>query len=119
MQRAPVNAINHALIEQILECYRRADEDPGVRAIVLTSAFDRAFSAGMDLAMIRGRSGLELRRYLETNTRPVAVRSSSLYEDAFLQPFAGVYDSYMLPNASPSIDTRVKEPRRPIRMGHW
>ena len=65
MQRAPVNAINHALIEQILECYRRADEDPGVRAIVLTSAFDRAFSAGMDLAMIRGRSGLELRRYLE------------------------------------------------------
>lgn len=65
MNRAPVNAINHDLIEHILEAYRRADEDDEVRAIVLTSAFARSFSAGMDLAMIRGRSGLELRRYLE------------------------------------------------------
>ena len=29
---------------------------------------------------------------------PIAVRSSSMFEDAFLQPFAGVYSSFMLPN---------------------
>ncbi len=65
MRRAPVNAINHALIDDILAAYRLARDDDGVRAIILTSAFDAAFSAGMDLAMIRGGSGLDLRRFLE------------------------------------------------------
>jgi enoyl-CoA hydratase/carnithine racemase len=65
MRRAPVNAINHALIDDILAAYRQAREDPEVRAVILTSAFDRAFSAGMDLEMMRGGDGLKLRRYLE------------------------------------------------------
>ena len=39
----------------------------------------------------------ELHRYLSSMTKPLAVRSSSLFEDAFLRPFAGAYDSYMLP----------------------
>jgi len=65
MRRAPVNAIDHGLIEDINAGYRQAKADPGVRAVVLTSAFERAFSAGMDLAMIRGKRGLDLRRYLE------------------------------------------------------
>jgi enoyl-CoA hydratase len=64
MRRAPVNAINHALIEDINDAYRKAKADPGVRAVILTSAFD-VFSGGMDLAMIRGKRGLDLRRYLE------------------------------------------------------
>lgn len=65
MRRAPVNAINHALIEDINAAYRQARDDAEVRAVILTSAFDNAFSAGMDLAMIRGGSGLDLRRFLE------------------------------------------------------
>jgi len=65
MRRAPVNAINHQLTEEINAAYRLARDDSGVRAVILTSAFDNAFSAGMDLAMIRGGSGLELRRFLE------------------------------------------------------
>ena len=65
MRRAPVNALNHALVEEINAAYRLARDDAGVRAIILTSAFDAAFSAGMDLAMIRGGSGLDLRRFLE------------------------------------------------------
>ena len=65
MRRAPVNAIDHALIEDINDAYRKAKADPGVRAIILTSAFERSFSAGMDLAMIRNARGLDLRRYLE------------------------------------------------------
>jgi CheY-like chemotaxis protein len=32
--------------------------------------------------------------------RPVAIRSSSLLEDAHYQPFAGVYSTYMAPNLS-------------------
>lgn len=65
MKRAPVNAINHALIEEINAAYRQARDDENVRAIILTSAFENAFSAGMDLAMIRHGSGLDLRRFLE------------------------------------------------------
>lgn len=65
MRRAPVNAIDHGLIEDINNAYRQAKADPGVRAVILTSAFERSFSAGMDLAMIRGKRGLDLRRYLQ------------------------------------------------------
>lgn len=65
MRRGPVNALNHALVEEINEAYRLARDDTGVRAIILTSAFDNAFSAGMDLAMIRGGTGQDLRRFLE------------------------------------------------------
>ena len=65
MRREPVNAINHALIEDINNAYRKAKADPGVHAVILTSAFERSFSAGIDLAMIRNARGLDLRRYLE------------------------------------------------------
>jgi enoyl-CoA hydratase len=65
MKRGPVNAIDHGLIEDINNAYRAAKADPGVRAVILTSAFENSFSAGMDLAMIRGKRGLDLRRYLQ------------------------------------------------------
>ncbi|MFB1062725.1 enoyl-CoA hydratase/isomerase family protein [Natrinema sp. H-ect4] len=66
MHRDPVNAINHDLTEEVNDAYRLAADDDSVRSIILTSAFDRAFSAGMDLEMMAGGSGLELRRFLET-----------------------------------------------------
>ena len=65
MVREPVNAINFALTREINEAYRRARQDPGVRAIILTSGCEKAFSAGMDLAMMAGGSGLKLRAFLE------------------------------------------------------
>ena len=65
MHRPPVNAVNWALIDAIHAAWRRADQDPAVRAIILTSALDRAFSAGMDLDMIAGKGGAGLRAFLE------------------------------------------------------
>ena len=65
MRRPPVNAVNYAFIDAIHGAWRRADKDPGVRAIVLTSALDKAFSAGMDLDMIAGKGGAGLRAFLE------------------------------------------------------
>ena len=44
------------------------------------------------------------------------VRSSSLFEDAFLQPFAGIYRTVMMPNTSPSLDERVDELGWAVRM---
>ncbi|MDR0420180.1 MAG: phosphoenolpyruvate synthase [Prevotellaceae bacterium] len=40
----------------------------------------------------------DITAFLNVIKRPVAVRSSSLLEDAYYQPFAGVYSTYMLPN---------------------
>jgi enoyl-CoA hydratase/carnithine racemase len=65
MRRAPVNAIDHALIDELLAAYAQAKADADVRAVILTSAFDKAFSAGMDLAMIKTGRGIDLRRFLE------------------------------------------------------
>jgi len=49
------------------------------------------------------RSLLEIMRY------PFAVRSSSLLEDSQHQPFAGVYETYMLANASDDAEVRLRD----------
>ena len=40
---------------------------------------------------------------------PVAVRSSSLLEDSHYQPFAGIYQTCMLPNNHPDFDKRLED----------
>jgi CheY-like chemotaxis protein len=47
--------------------------------------------------------------FLEITKGPLAVRSSSLLEDSQFQPFAGVYQTYMLPNSNPDINERLEE----------
>ena len=39
----------------------------------------------------------DLTAYLDVVREPVAIRSSSLLEDAHYQPFAGIYSTYMIP----------------------
>ncbi|MBI9109110.1 MAG: hypothetical protein JEZ04_20365 [Spirochaetales bacterium] len=51
----------------------------------------------------------KLRIYLEEVRTPIAVRSSGLLEDSQSQPFAGVYQTYMLPNNSNDIDDRLNQ----------
>ncbi len=45
--------------------------------------------------------------FLEITTSPLAVRSSSLLEDSQGHPFAGVYETLMLPNNNPDINIRM------------
>jgi hypothetical protein len=45
---------------------------------------------------------------LET-TVPLALRSSSLLEDAMFRPFAGVYGTKMIPNRRPDVEGRFRE----------
>jgi len=49
-----------------------------------------------------------LKAYLQNVRYPIAVRSSSLFEDAHYQPFAGLYNTYMLPNSHPNIEKRLE-----------
>ena len=50
-----------------------------------------------------------LRKAVLSMNGPLAVRSSSLLEDSQLQPFAGIYATYMLPNNHPDPEVRHNE----------
>lgn len=40
--------------------------------------------------------------------KPIAIRSSGMFEDSVSQPFAGVFDTYLLPNNDKDIEVRLK-----------
>jgi len=50
----------------------------------------------------------DLRALIASVKTPLAVRSSSLLEDAMYEPFAGVYATKMIPNNQPDIDARFR-----------
>lgn len=51
----------------------------------------------------------KLKRLLERIDYPLAVRSSSLLEDSYAQPFAGIYRTYMVPNNSQDMKDRLNQ----------
>lgn len=58
----------------------------------------------------------KLRSYLEIITKPLAIRSSGLFEDSLSQPFAGVYSTYLIPNNHPDFERRVEELENALRL---
>jgi len=50
-----------------------------------------------------------LRAFLDLCYYPLAVRSSSLLEDSRYQPFAGIYETLMVPNNSPDLEERLQQ----------
>ncbi len=50
----------------------------------------------------------DLRALVEGVKRPLAIRSSSMLEDAMYKPFAGVYATKMIPNNQPGTDDRFR-----------
>jgi enoyl-CoA hydratase len=64
LARRPANALSLSLLEQLIAAFERAAVDENVRAVVLTSAVPRLFSAGLDLGMMLGKSATEVRQLL-------------------------------------------------------
>ena len=58
----------------------------------------------------------DLRALVEELHEPLAVRSSSLLEDALYRPFAGVYETKMIPNNQPDADTRFRRLSEAIKL---
>lgn len=56
-----------------------------------------------------------LAAFLELARYPLAVRSSSLLEDSQYQPFAGIYDTLMLPNVDPDPGVRLAQLLEAVR----
>ncbi len=89
---------DHFIHENNLEGYAFNENDD----VKITQHFIEAFHFPKEIKQ-------KLYDFLEIIKEPLAVRSSSLLEDAQFQPFAGVYQTYMLPNSNPDINVRLDE----------
>ncbi|HNX56462.1 MAG TPA: PEP/pyruvate-binding domain-containing protein [Prolixibacteraceae bacterium] len=54
--------------------------------------------------------------YLENMKKPLAIRSSGLFEDSLMQPFSGVYATYLIPNNHPDINIRYQQLETAIKL---
>ena len=57
-----------------------------------------------------------LKKYLLEMDKPLAVRSSGLFEDSLLQPFSGVYATYLIPNNHSDILVRYQQLETAIKL---
>lgn len=57
-----------------------------------------------------------LRRFLSLTEKPLAVRSSGLFEDMLMVPFSGIYDTYLIPNSHPDLEERLSQIQDAIRL---
>ncbi|PLX02364.1 MAG: pyruvate, phosphate dikinase [Marinilabiliales bacterium] len=58
----------------------------------------------------------KLRSILKTFTKPIAVRSSGLFEDSISQPFAGIFETYLLPNSHDDFEIRLQQTLDAIKL---
>ena len=64
LNRPPVNAIDHPMIDAIHAALRAAEADYAVRAVILTSELPGMFCGGMDLRMAARGDAQDLRAFL-------------------------------------------------------
>ncbi len=122
-----------AFVRHLLRTHRITKRFPGVKisvppaVVIATDLFDqflaennlsdfalhcdddneieqRFLSSALPLALTEN-----LKAFLEEVRFPLAVRSSSLLEDSQYQPFTGVYETFMLANQQPSLQTRLDQ----------
>ena len=64
LDRPPVNALSMPLIDALLAALAKARDDEAVRAVIIGSAH-KVFCAGLDLDIVRGKPGIETKKFLE------------------------------------------------------
>ncbi len=69
---------------------------------------------------VKGNLTISLRKrlktYLSVIDKPLAIRSSSLFEDSLMQPFAGIFDTFLLPNNHPDLNVRLEQLMNAIKL---
>ncbi len=73
-------------------------ESNGLYQIALSDASDDEILAHFLKAQLPDKYMDDFLTFFEATDSPIAIRSSSLLEDAHYQPFAGIYSTYMIPN---------------------
>ncbi|MEI7982810.1 MAG: PEP/pyruvate-binding domain-containing protein, partial [Bacteroidota bacterium] len=51
----------------------------------------------------------KLKLIIKNITKPLAIRSSGLFEDSLNQPFAGIFETYLIPNNHPDPKVRLQQ----------
>ncbi|MEM9256380.1 MAG: enoyl-CoA hydratase/isomerase family protein [Pseudomonadota bacterium] len=64
LDRPPVNALTGELLDQILAALQRAANDSQVNAVILQSAVQKRFCAGLDMELLAGRTAPEIRAFV-------------------------------------------------------
>jgi enoyl-CoA hydratase len=65
LNRPPVNALGLDTVRAIVAAFRQAAADHEARAVILTSVVPRRFCAGLDLAVLLGKSSEQVREFLQ------------------------------------------------------
>ena len=92
------------------EVFDRFLKENNLRDFALTCEDDREITKRFLLADRFPSDVLaDLASFLELVHTPLAVRSSSMLEDSQYHPFAGVYETYMIPNAHPNPLVRLND----------
>ncbi len=92
------------------DTYDEFIENNNLREFSFDSHFDfdklkqKFLSANFSIELIE-----KLRKIVEISTKPLAVRSSGLFEDSLMQPFAGIFETYIIPNNHQDIEIRLKQ----------
>ena len=77
--------------------------------IAYSETRDDLIAHAFQRASLPARLSGDLRALVEQVHAPLAVRSSSMLEDAMFEPFASVYATKMVPNNQPDADTRFRK----------
>ncbi|MBN1602609.1 MAG: hypothetical protein JW915_13455 [Chitinispirillaceae bacterium] len=57
-----------------------------------------------------------LQRFIQQVRTPLAVRSSSLFEDSLIQPFAGAFETYIIPNSHDNPEIRLQQLETSVKL---
>jgi hypothetical protein len=98
----PAAVIGTDVFEQFLR-------DNRLTELALSDAADEAIAAAFLEGELEASTLRDLGSFVERIRYPIAVRSSSLLEDSYDQPFAGIYHTYMLPNNDPGPEARLQD----------
>jgi len=91
------------------DVFDRFLEDNDLRNFAIHSSDDAELERRFLAARFPGDVRDDLAALLSRIDHPLAVRSSSLLEDSQHQPFAGVYETFMLPNREPTPGARLAQ----------
>lgn len=96
--------------------YDRFMEDNNLYEFALSNASDEDIKKKFVEAKLSKGIISDLTFLLSDLTGPLAVRSSSLLEDSAYQPFAGIFDTYMIPNNQEEDSERIKQLSTAIKL---
>lgn len=80
-----------------------------LKDLITCECHDNHIEALFSNAPFPERFRRDLESFLKQVRTPLAVRSSSLLEDSPFQPWAGIYNTYMIPNNHPDLSVRLAQ----------